>query len=475
MKSERLMQIIEPPKVLKDWMSWETTSQNKQRLMRILFAMLEIVSLDAMMVMLSKDFNEAQAKALKPIYLYGLDAETNVHKLIDPPAVNPSELIENENTAKRYTVSNAEELAVAFEDIKQDNHEDKSKDKYEINIVGEIHIDKQIDISAQGKQETDVNTYFATNAGLVLPEGVNIKISGSDPRKDKLIFSNQKIGIYGHDLGIISISNLSIERQAEVDQEVDDSELVRSFIYLTTKNNQFNSSGAEVKNVRVINEIHIPKNEKHFSMMSSGMTFVGFSTVHVESAHLEDFYWDGIVAFGGWNLSVTDSTIIRNQKNYFHNEGAAVALIPGYVNAELLVNNTQANEYSKYFAIYGMLANQSSIYLTDVTTDNTIESGLYLTTKADKVNLERVNTQGKGVNQLILGGVEPTSNTSIIDSTLIINRDPDVSNFYEPENVKDILQSPNAKVSGTKFELNSITDEERKLLNKLGILFFNSR
>lgn len=468
MSLDKALSVIEPPKALKEWMMWDTASKREKAIVRTCMAAVELVTLNGLAMVTIPAYMDKVVDAMFVADDIKSEFLADIHKYTDnhpESRILQDELQEGVKTEKIYDVSNSQELFDAISDINNRDDESKETMKYEIKICGEIQISEQINTQAHGKQDTEVEKYFDTNVGIILPEGVTLKITGEDPEKDKLVFSNQKIGIYGQNLGQTTISNLTIERTGTSDQTVDSNELVRSFIYLSTENESIVTSRASINNVNIINSIPQVKDEEHFSMMTSGMTFVGFSSVEVQSSHIEDFYWDGIAAFGGRSLAVTDSTIKRNVENYFYNVGAAVAIIPGYYNATLTVNNTSADNYMKYFAVYGPYSNQSSVSLTDVTTQNDIESAHYLIVNTEDIYMERVRTNGLGLSMLLEGGMRFVDNMDIIDSSFIIRRNTAPDNFYEPNNIKDIIESPNTRIHNSTFDIDEASEDEKSLFD----------
>lgn len=276
---EQALSIIEPPKKIKEKIGWETMTGKEKNIMRLFISGMELIALADLALFAETKYitkqNEIQKDAANQLI-------TDIQQKQGKPAIFPGvarlhEALESSKTLKSYQVSNSEELTKAITDINLQNSEIKDSTKYEIQINGEIRIEDQLDIKAQGKQESETNKYFDTNCGLLLPEGVSLKIIGSDPAKDKLILSTQKIGIYGQNLGEITFSNLTIERRGplggQVDQPINDKELLRSLIYLTTKNESIVTSRANINNVVLLNSVPQKREGEYNYLLYSGMTF----------------------------------------------------------------------------------------------------------------------------------------------------------------------------------------------------------
>lgn len=129
----------------------------------------------------------------------------------------------------------------------------------------------------------------------------------------------------------------------------------------------------------------------------------------------------------------------------------------------------------KYFGAYGPHELSSSIFLTDVTTLNDIESAHYLVTFAGSIYMEKVKSEGLGTNILVMEGMQLGNNFNIIDSSFVVRRDTAPQDFSQPNNILDIVQSPKTNIQNSTFDLDSISVAERDSFNQNQIAFIYSQ
>jgi hypothetical protein len=492
---ENSLKLSEPPKVVKEYIGWELLDKKNKKIFTAVFACLEIASIQALAMIAIPPYNEFVWDKLinTGTSLLGFkNTPVKYSKDISAPVVpNESAIIENavdqykqnleleENfyrlehvfneagkEVRKVIVRNERQLRTALKEIDLMTDEEKKDYKFIIEIEGEIKITEDTIIQAQGKQPTERNKYVQSSAGIVLPEGVSIKLQGNDKTKDKLVFSNQKISIYGQNLGDITISNLSISRNGKDEQEFIQGEMLRGVIFLATKTEGVLTQ-ANISNVNIVNNIHIPKTDENYFLLPSGITTSGFHDLRVSETTVEDFYWDSVASFDGANIAITDSKFSRNKENYISNVGDAVVLITEATNPQITINNSDFKNYLKYFGIFGNT--RGTLTLRDVNVDNEIESGLYLVSSMKNIDFERLNILGKGLEIIVRGAPHSDGFINFIDSRVVINRGshPD---FADPHDLINVFGPDSAVVNGTSLEINvAITEEEENLLKKKGI------
>jgi hypothetical protein len=288
-----------------------------------------------------------------------------------------------------YIIRSAHELYAALEDIGNKSEQVLKESQFVLHIPGGTTISLgELTPVSLNEPHIESDRTFSSNAAIVLPEGINMLLSGDTEDESRIVFPASEFGIVGVNTRHIQVENLYLERKGESEPNINADERFRSFIYLVSNKEDQVPYSTFFFNVVLDNTVQSPA----VVVEQSAITTKHYNAVTVYGLHVYDYYWDGIAAFGAKVLQVTDSLFERT--GYRDHEGNAIVLVSSESDTAVVVENVEVSNYLKVFGNFTNERGHLKIIDSDVYNEMFPSYWLFLAT--GRVDIDGLRMHGFG-------------------------------------------------------------------------------